>query len=204
MISSRGADVVKVVGAAHDARDCLPVFRAFRRADRPTIAIAMGEAGLLTRVLALREDICLLTYAAPAGGSGTAPGQLTVRDLRETYAADRLRPARASTACSVRMSKAERAAEYNALVRARTASTPSPSRSSSHADAPTIVDSFRELPVAGWHVHGVELQSTVGQALDDLDGAACRQGKVNAIVADPKGRSTATGSNRRASNTSCG
>src|SRR5215207_3568551 len=91
-IADCGADVVKLVGTATDVRACLPVFRAFRRADRPTISIAMGEAGLPTRILVLREHHCLLTYAAPSSGSGTAPGQLTVRDLRATYAADRLRP----------------------------------------------------------------------------------------------------------------
>src|SRR6476661_5824239 len=53
-LAAQGADVVKVVGTAQDVRDCLAVFRVLRRADRPTIAIAMGAAGLATRVLTLR------------------------------------------------------------------------------------------------------------------------------------------------------
>ena len=44
-LAAQGADVVKVVGTAQDVRDCLAVFRVLRRADRPTIAIAMGEPG---------------------------------------------------------------------------------------------------------------------------------------------------------------
>jgi 3-dehydroquinate dehydratase type I len=60
-LTDAGADVVKLVGTAHDVRDCLEVFRAFRRAPQPMIAIAMGEAGLATRILALREPDCLLT-----------------------------------------------------------------------------------------------------------------------------------------------
>ena len=40
----------------------------------------------------------------------------------------------------------------------------------------------------GWHVHGEELQTTVGQALDELATSACRQGKVNAIARGPDGR----------------
>jgi 3-dehydroquinate dehydratase / shikimate dehydrogenase len=182
----RNADVIKVVGTAHDVRDCLPVFRAFKRADRPTIAIAMGEAGLLTRVLALREACCFLTYAAPAGGGGTAPGQLTVRDLRETYAAGRLQSSTRVYGLLGPHAETERATEYNRWFgddAVDAVAVPF----SSHSDAPAVVDSFRELPVAGWHVHGGELQSTVGQALDDLAPTACRQGKVNAIVADPSG-----------------
>jgi 3-dehydroquinate dehydratase type I len=73
-LADQGADVVKVVGTARDVRDCLEVFRALDRADRPTIALAMGEAGLATRVLALRAEQCLLTYAALDAAGGTAPG----------------------------------------------------------------------------------------------------------------------------------
>ena len=90
-----GADVVKVVGTAIDVRDCLQVFRAFERADavdRPSIAIAMGQAGLPTRILALRSPSCLLTYAALGEAIGTAPGQLTLGEMRETYRAGRLPP----------------------------------------------------------------------------------------------------------------
>jgi 3-dehydroquinate dehydratase type I len=90
-VAALGADVVKVVGTACDVRDCLLVFRAFARADRPTVAIAMGDVGLLSRVLALREQHCLLTFAALDQGASTAPGQLTAPEMRQVYAADRLR-----------------------------------------------------------------------------------------------------------------
>jgi len=53
-IAGLGPDVVKVVGTAREAHECAPALRALARAARPTIAIAMGEAGLATRVLALR------------------------------------------------------------------------------------------------------------------------------------------------------
>src|SRR4051794_5675734 len=66
-----GADIVKVVGTAATVLDAWEVFRVFARADRPTIAIAMGPAGLLTRVLALRAPTCFLTYAALERGGGT-------------------------------------------------------------------------------------------------------------------------------------
>jgi len=214
-LSSRGADVLKLVGTAHDALDCLPVIRAFRKARQPMstistdeaghvlmpmstisadeagrslmIAIAMGEAGLATRVLALREDNCLLTYAAPASGAGTAAGQLTVRDLRETYAADRVRSTTRVYGLLGPHVESDRAAEYNAWF-TRDAVDAVAVPFSTHVDsAAEIVSAYRELPVAGWHIHGPDLQSTVGQALDHLAPTACREAKVNAIVASAHG-----------------
>ncbi len=82
-----GGDVVKLVGMARRVADLAPVMRVLQAADRPTIAIGMGEAGLASRVLALRYPSCYLTYAMLEDGSGTAPGQVTVRDLREVYRA---------------------------------------------------------------------------------------------------------------------
>src|SRR5262250_2740748 len=54
LVIDLGADVVKIVGMARDPRDVVPVLRVFLAATLPTIAIAMGEAGLPSRVLALR------------------------------------------------------------------------------------------------------------------------------------------------------
>lgn len=93
-----GADVVKVVGMAHNLMDCLPVLRVLEAAGRPTIAIAMGALGLLTRLLAFRYANSFLSFAAlddgtgPQAGSssgepwtGTAPGQVTIRAMRDVY-----------------------------------------------------------------------------------------------------------------------
>ena len=180
-LAARGADVVKVVGTALDVRDCLPVLRVLARASRPTIAIAMGETGLLSRVLALRAEQCFLTYAALGSGQGTAPGQLTASDMRDVYHASRLGAATAVFGLLGPHLEVPRLAEYNAwFARDGVDAVAVPFVASS--DAPAVVSTYRELPVSGWHVHGEELQSTVGQALDDLDTRACRQGKVNAIV----------------------
>jgi 3-dehydroquinate dehydratase/shikimate dehydrogenase len=48
------------------------------------IAVSMGEAGLLTRVLAPSRG-AFLTYGALDAGQATAPGQTTARELRELY-----------------------------------------------------------------------------------------------------------------------
>ena len=85
-----GADVVKTVGMARGLRDTLPVFAAFQRSSKPMISIAMGEAGLISRILALRYDNCLLTFATLGRGESTAPGQLPVRALHEVYRAKQI------------------------------------------------------------------------------------------------------------------
>jgi 3-dehydroquinate dehydratase / shikimate dehydrogenase len=181
-LAQRRADVVKLVGTAHDALDCLPVFRAFRVTREPMIAIAMGEAGLATRVLALREDNCLLTYAAPASGAGTAPGQLTVRDLRETYAAERLRPTSRVYGLLGPHVESDRAAHYNAWFTRDSVDAVAVPFTTLADSAAEIVTAYRELPIAGWHIHGADLQASVGQALDHLAPTACHQGKVNAVT----------------------
>lgn len=79
------ADVVKLVGMARRASDTLPVFELLRRARAPVIAIAMGEAGRLTRLLAPCFASCLLTYGAPAPEFVNAPGQLTVAEMADIY-----------------------------------------------------------------------------------------------------------------------
>ena len=179
---ARGADVVKIVGMAGDVRDCLQVFRAFRRADRPTVAIAMGEAGLPTRILALREEQCFLTYATLGSGARVAPGQLPVKELREAYRVERLGPHTAVFGLLGPHVETARAAQYNAwFAEAGVDAVAVPFVADAYA--PEIVSAFRELPLAGWHVHGTELQETVGQALDEVAPSACRKGKVNAVLA---------------------
>jgi len=180
-LAAQAPDVVKVVGAAKDVRDSLAVLQVLKRATLPTIAIAMGEAGLLSRVLALRSEQCLLTYATLGSGAPTAPGQLTAREMRDLYQAHRLGQQTRVFGLLGAHLETERLTEYNAwFARDGLDAVAVPCVAS--ADAPGIVAAYRELPVSGWHLHGEELQTTVGQALDELAPSACRQGKVNAIV----------------------
>jgi 3-dehydroquinate dehydratase/shikimate dehydrogenase len=186
-LAALGADVIKIVGTAQEVRDGLPVFRAFRRADRHTVAMAMGLAGLPTRVLALREDQCLLAYAMLSAETATAPGQLSLTHMREVYHADRLGPHTRAYGLLGPQPEHARAAEYNAWFAeagSDAVAVPFPAT----ADAAGIVSAYTELPVAGWHVHGDELQHGVGQAVDTLAPSACRQGKVNAITTDAEGK----------------
>lgn len=91
-MAATNARVLKIAIQAGDAIDCLPVFHLLERAvadNRDTIAIAMGQAGLATRILGPSRG-AFLTYGSLDGESATAPGQLTARELREVYRIDRI------------------------------------------------------------------------------------------------------------------
>lgn len=81
-LAATPAAVLKAVFHARDVRDSLRVLAALRdsAARRPTIALCMGAAGLMTRVLA-RKFGAFLTFAAPRDGAGSAPGQPSIDDL---------------------------------------------------------------------------------------------------------------------------
>jgi len=78
-----GAKVVKLVGTAHTPDDVLPPLAWLARARGPAIAIAMGPAGVATRLLAPRFSQAFLTFAAL--DRATAPGQVSVWDWIERY-----------------------------------------------------------------------------------------------------------------------
>jgi 3-dehydroquinate dehydratase/shikimate dehydrogenase len=84
------ARILKIAVRADDATDCLPVFRLLARAQsegRELIAIAMGQAGIMTRILGPSRG-SFLTYASLDDDSANAPGQLTAKKLREVYRID--------------------------------------------------------------------------------------------------------------------
>jgi len=86
------AGTIKIAVQAADATDCLAVFDLLHQAQRvgrELIAIAMGQAGLMTRILG-PSRASLLTYGSIDDESGTAPGQLTAAELRDVYRIDRI------------------------------------------------------------------------------------------------------------------
>ena len=88
------AGIIKIAVHANDATDCIPVFKLLARAraeDREMIAIAMGRAGVATRVLGPSRE-SFLTYASPQADNATAPGQTTIDELRNVYRVDRINP----------------------------------------------------------------------------------------------------------------
>jgi 3-dehydroquinate dehydratase / shikimate dehydrogenase len=86
------ARILKIAVQADDATDCLPVFHLLERAQREgreMIAVAMGAAGIMTRILGPSRG-SFLTYGAFDDENATAPGQLTARELREVYRIEKI------------------------------------------------------------------------------------------------------------------
>lgn len=84
------ASILKIAVQADDAADCIPVFNLLNRArqeGRDLIAIAMGQAGVMTRILGPSRG-SFLTYGSLDEDSATAPGQVTARELRKVYRID--------------------------------------------------------------------------------------------------------------------
>ena len=81
------AGVIKIAIRALDATDSIPIFKLLERAKgegREIIAVAMGEAGIVTRILGPSRG-SFLTYGALDKGRATAPGQPTAEELANLY-----------------------------------------------------------------------------------------------------------------------
>lgn len=86
------AGLIKIAVQATDSVDCLALFDLLQRArneDRQLIVVAMGQAGVMTRILGPSRG-SFLTYGSLDDESGTAPGQLQAADLRDVYRIDRI------------------------------------------------------------------------------------------------------------------
>jgi 3-dehydroquinate dehydratase/shikimate dehydrogenase len=78
------ASVVKVAFRARSLHDSLELLDLPRQLAKPTIALGMGEFGVLSRILAPKFG-SFLTFAALRPQAATAPGQPTLRELVEQY-----------------------------------------------------------------------------------------------------------------------
>jgi 3-dehydroquinate dehydratase type I len=83
-----GVDICKLIPMAKRASDNLNCFNLIRekRGQTRIVCFAMGEMGILSRVLSpvLGAEF---TYASLLPSRETAPGQLTLQELREIYSA---------------------------------------------------------------------------------------------------------------------
>jgi 3-dehydroquinate dehydratase/shikimate dehydrogenase len=91
-MASTPARILKIAVHASDITDCLPVFRLLehaRRDGREMIAVAMGQAGMATRILAPARG-AFLTYGSLEDARASAPGQVSADELRELYRVPKL------------------------------------------------------------------------------------------------------------------
>jgi 3-dehydroquinate dehydratase/shikimate dehydrogenase len=92
MTEAPACAVIKIAWRARSLRDNLEAFDVLRERRKPTIALCMGEFGLMSRVLAPKFG-GLLTFASDVEGEETAPGQPTVHDLIARYRFEHIGPA---------------------------------------------------------------------------------------------------------------
>lgn len=79
-------EFIKVVSTARSLADNVEMMRFLERTrdEANVIGIAMGEQGLISRVLGIRAG-SVFTFAAATKGEETGPGQIAARTLEETY-----------------------------------------------------------------------------------------------------------------------
>lgn len=81
--------IPKLVYTANHINDCFEVFDLLNQAESECIALCMGEAGLISRILAKKLG-GFLTFASIDENKATAPGQLTVEQFRNLYRCDEI------------------------------------------------------------------------------------------------------------------
>ena len=91
-LAATPARIIKIAVRANDITDCIRVFSLLERGrneKRDVIAIAMGSAGIVTRILGPSRG-AYLTYGSLEDESATAPGQVNARQLRSVYRIDEI------------------------------------------------------------------------------------------------------------------
>ncbi|MFP4054240.1 MAG: shikimate dehydrogenase [Phycisphaerae bacterium] len=187
------AGVGKVAFAADGPSDALRALDVLRNAGKPTLALAMGEAGVLSRIAA-RKLGAFGTFAALESGAESAPGQPTIHDLRSLYRWDEVTPQTplmGVVGCPVAHSMSP--AIHNAALSAT---------GTDGFYVPLLIqpgwenfarflDGIRRRPWLNWRGLSVTIPHKenalryVGEA--DCDGLAVRIGAVNTITFQPDG-----------------
>lgn len=81
--------VPKLVYRANHINECFAAFDLMHEEDEDIIVLCMGQAGLISRILANKLG-SLVTFVSLDADSATAPGQLTIAQYRDLYRADSL------------------------------------------------------------------------------------------------------------------
>jgi 3-dehydroquinate dehydratase/shikimate dehydrogenase len=79
--------IPKLVYVANHINDCFEAFDLLHQTSAERIIFCMGPGGLISRILAKKLG-CFLTFASIDELNATAPGQLTIEDLKQLYRYD--------------------------------------------------------------------------------------------------------------------
>ncbi len=175
------ADGYKLVTTARKTSDTGRVLAAIKGSGRtPLIGLAMGEAGLASRVLSPALG-GLFTYAAPMATDGTAAGQVSARQLRHLYRIDKLtRAAKVYGVIADPIRHSISPAVHNRAFQSRRMDAV---YLPFHLPAPQLRDFFAfadSAPVAGFSVT-IPHKQKVMRYLEAIDPLARRIGAVNTV-----------------------
>jgi 3-dehydroquinate dehydratase/shikimate dehydrogenase len=180
-------DFLKVVSTAQSLADNLAILKLIEEHSLSChfVGIAMGEEGLVSRVLGLRAG-AEFTFASVSDGAETAPGQVTARTLRDLYRIEQLDRATrifgvagnpiAHSLSPLMQNAAFRRENVNAVLL--------PMKTRSVGDLLTLV---RELPLAGVAVT-MPLKQEVLPHLASMDPLTARIGACNTLRAIGEGK----------------
>lgn len=179
-----GADVVKVAMAATSAADVGVVFDLLSAARVPTIALSMGERGVITRILTPKYG-GFLTFTSVAAGAESAPGQLDTATLLSAYPFRSITPATAVygvIGCPIGHSMSP--VLHNAALGAAAVDAVYVPLLVDDGDLERFLAAVRPYGFAGFSVtlpHKLAALTAVGEAVDPV---AARIGAVNTLVSD--------------------
>ncbi len=175
-----GADIAKIACTATSILDNLRIFRLLKSTKHPTIALCMGEAGAISRVLG-RKYGAFLTFGSAARGKESAPGQFSAAQLREMY----------------RYKQIGRATDFYGVIANPVGHSMSPAIHNAafaalnmdavylplkvECDPAEFVRAFRELDARGYSVTLPHKEGILA-GMDELSPLARRIGAVNTVV----------------------
>jgi len=188
-ITSLPAAVHKIVTRARNITDTLAIFKLLERArveERRLIALAMGEAGLITRVLGPAFG-SFLTYGSLGRGSESAPGQPSCDELINLYRIHRISKATSVTGIigSPVAHSASPAMHNRAFAELDLdfVYLPFDVEDLSRFFAQFVREATREI---NWNLAGLSVtiphKRDVIRLLDEIDETARRVGAVNTVV----------------------
>ncbi len=179
-IAETNADIVKVAAMAQCLEDNLKIFALLRAATKPTIALAMGEFGQMSRILAGKFG-ALLTFAAAESGLESAPGQITADQMANLYHANRINPdTRVYALIGNPVEHSLGPAIHNAAFAALDLDAVY-LRLKVEGDPADLVRAFAAIPIDGFSVTSPH-KTAVMAACSKIDPVALRMKAVNTLV----------------------
>ena len=180
-------DFVKIVTTAHTLTDSLELLHWIdqRSAQAQVVGIAMGEPGIVSRILSLRAGSAF-TFAAPPDGHATAAGQVSARTLKDLYRIETLDQATRiyGVVGSPVAHSLSPLMQNTAFHRERVNAVYLPLKTDSIDDLLTLA---RKLPLSGFSVTMPHKQ-TILQHLANVDPMAAKLGACNTVRTGADGK----------------